>query len=205
METVFAAINSRLQPLAILGNHDPCEMAGALEKLGARVLVNDAAEIRVRDASLWFAGVDDSYDYRCDDLDAALSVVPRDTFNILLAHTPDLYAKAAAAGMKLYLCGHTHAGQVRLPFIGSVIQNSTAPRAYTHGPWKHGGMDGYTSAGIGCSMLPIRFGCPPEIVVIDLRRSVVRPILAARVFQAASVRRGFRPGRLVNAHGCAGL
>jgi predicted MPP superfamily phosphohydrolase len=171
MKQVFRAIRSGHQPLAILGNHDPCEMAPALEQMGARVLLNDAAEIRLRGSSLWFLGVDDSYDYRCDDLDAALSKVPLGAFQILLAHTPDLYAEAAAADVKLYLCGHTHAGQIRLPRIGSLIQNSDAPRGYTHGSWKHGEMDGYTSAGIGCSMLPVRFGCPPEIVVIDLHRA----------------------------------
>jgi predicted MPP superfamily phosphohydrolase len=58
-----------------------------------------------------------------------------------------------------------------LPGIGSVIQNSNAPRSYTHGYWQHRGMQAYTSAGIGCSMLPIRFNCPPEIVLIELRRA----------------------------------
>ncbi len=171
METVLNAVTAKHGVVGLLGNHDPCEIAYALEHSGVQMLINEAAEITNGSASIWFAGVDDSYDYRCDDLDLALSGIPPDAFKILLAHTPDLYHDASNNGVRLYLCGHTHAGQVRLPLIGSVVQNSDAPRAYTYGLWRHREMHGYTSAGVGCSMLPIRFNCPPEIVLIELRRS----------------------------------
>jgi predicted MPP superfamily phosphohydrolase len=138
--------------------------------MGVEMLINGSTQLRKGRDSIWLAGIDDSYDYRCDDLVQALELVPEQAFKILLAHTPDLYEPAYEAGVDLYLCGHTHAGQIRLPWIGSVIQNSDAPRNYTHGYWKHSGMHGYTSAGIGCSALPIRFNCPPEIVLIELRR-----------------------------------
>lgn len=154
-----------------LGNHDPCEMAPALEQMGVEMLINEAFELRRDGNSIWLAGTDDSYDFRCDDLTAALAPIPQHAFRVLMAHAPDLYEEAAQAGVDLYLCGHTHAGQIRLPGIGSVISNSDAPRAYTAGYWRHHRMHGYTSAGIGCSMLPIRFNCPPEIVLIELRRA----------------------------------
>ena len=170
MSEIIAAISAPDGIYATLGNHDPCEMAHALGDMGVHMLINDAVELRRAQQAMWIAGIDDSYDYRCDDLAEALSSVPSHAFEILLAHTPDLYAKAARAGVDLYLCGHTHAGQVRLPYIGSVIQNSEAPRSYTYGSWEHDRMKGYTSAGIGCSMLPIRFNCPPEIVMIELHR-----------------------------------
>jgi len=169
MQQVVSSISASDGTFAILGNHDPAEMAYALDDMGVGMLINDSVELRMGKDSLWIAGVDDSYDYRCDDLPRALQQVPPDAFKLLLAHTPDLYADASAAGIGLYLSGHTHAGQVRLPWIGSVIQNSRAPRAYTHGYWRHRQMQGYTSAGVGCSMLPIRFNCPPEIVLIELR------------------------------------
>ena len=171
MEEVVAGIAAPDGIFAILGNHDPTEMAYALDEMGVNMLINDAFELRKGSDSLWLAGIDDPYDYRCDDLRTALDRTPLEAFKILLAHAPDLYGEAAEAGVDLYLSGHTHAGQVRLPWIGSVVQNSAAPRAYTHGYWRHGGMQGYTSAGVGCSMLPIRFNCPPEIVVIELRTS----------------------------------
>lgn len=171
MRTVVDSIVSKHGIYATLGNHDPSAIAPALVRMGIRMLVNDAASVTQYGASLQLVGVDDSYDYQCHDLQAAMDSVPEDSsFKILLAHTPDLYAQAAEAGIQLYLCGHTHAGQIRLPFIGSVISNSEAPKAYTSGLWKHGPMYGYTSAGVGCSMLPIRFGCPPEITVFTLRR-----------------------------------
>jgi len=154
--------------LGILGNHDPSETAFALEEMGVRVLINDAAEIHRGSASILFIGVDYPYDYKCDDLESALASVPADIFKILLAHAPDLYGQASAKGIQLYLCGHTHAGQVRLPWVGSVIRNSGCPRSYSRGYWKHKGMQGYTSAGVGRSMLPVRFNCPPEIVFIEL-------------------------------------
>jgi hypothetical protein len=168
MRSLVGRISSRCGILGILGNHDPSETAFALEEIGVRVLINDAAEINRGSASISFIGVDDPYDYQCDDLESALASVSADRFKILLAHAPDLYDQASAKGIHLYLCGHTHAGQVRLPWVGSVIRNSACPRSYSHGYWKHKGMQGYTSAGVGCSMLPIRFNCPPEIVLIEL-------------------------------------
>ncbi|MBV9267086.1 MAG: metallophosphoesterase [Acidobacteriaceae bacterium] len=174
MRRVLSNVTAPDGVYAILGNHDPCEMAEGLESMNVEMLINDSVELRRGRSSIWIAGTDDSYDYRFDDLPAAMSQIPPSGFKVLLAHTPDAYRSAYEADVHLYLCGHTHAGQIRLPFIGSVIQNSEAPRAYTHGYWNHHGMHGYTSAGIGASMLPVRFNCPPEIVVIELRRTQTR-------------------------------
>jgi len=169
MRSLVGCISWRCGILGILGNHDPSETAFALEEMGVRVLINDAAEIHRGSASISFIGVDDPYDYKCDDLESALAFVPAYRFKILLAHAPDLYGQASAKGIQLYLCGHMHAGQVRLPWVGSVIRNSGCARSYSHGYWKHKGMQGYTSAGVGRSMLPVRFNCPPEIVFIGWR------------------------------------
>ena len=125
---------------------------------------------------MWIAGVDDPHYYGCDDLPGALSDVPKDAFKVLLAHSPEMYREADAAGIHLYLCGHTHAGQIRLPkpfrdAWAAPFQNADCPREYTHGAWSHGALQGYTSAGVGTSLLPVRYNCPPEIIVIELRRS----------------------------------
>lgn len=154
----------------ILGNHDESVIAFGLEEMGIRMLVNEAVEIRRGRDSIWLAGVDDPFDYECDDLPGAMAGVPADAFKILLAHTPDLYREATDFDVRLYLCGHTHGGQVRLPKIGALRSNAKSPRAYTYGHWTHGDMHGYTSGGIGCSSLPVRLNCPPEIVLITLRR-----------------------------------
>ena len=168
MRSILSRISSRHGMFGILGNHDSSEMAFALEEMGMTMLVNDAAQIRRGNASVWLIGVDDPFKYKCDDLASALSSVPSEAFKILLAHTPELYGESCDRGIHLYLCGHTHAGQIRLPVIGSLRHNANCPRSYAHGHWAHGEMQGYTSAGIGSSTLPVRFNCPPEVVLIEL-------------------------------------
>ena len=170
LRTILSCIQAGHGVVAILGNHDESEIAVELEKLGARVLINDGVTIARGGACLGVLGVDDPHRYNCDDLATALASVPADAFKILLAHSPELWQQASTAGIRLYLCGHTHAGQMRLPGIGALLMNARCPRHYTHGRWQHGGMLGYTSAGAGCSLLPVRYNCPPEITVIELRK-----------------------------------
>ncbi len=169
MRTILSGIAATHGIFGILGNHDSSEIAFALEEMGVRMLINESAEIRRGNASLCLVGVDDPYDYRCDDLDGALESVPSHEFKVLLAHAPELYNEAADSGIALYLCGHTHAGQIRLPGIGSLRHNAKCPKALSYGPWTHKQMQGYTTAGAGCALLPVRFNCPPEVVMIELR------------------------------------
>jgi len=171
MRRVISCISARHGITGVLGNHDAAEIAFRLEELGVRMLVNEAVEIRHRNESVWLAGIDDPFDYRCDDLGAALANVPSKAFKILLAHTPDRFKQAADAGVDLYLCGHTHAGQIRLPLVGSIKHKSKSPREYSFGHWTHQGMQGYTTAGVGCSAVRVRYNCPPEAVLIELSRA----------------------------------
>ncbi|HEX4770231.1 MAG TPA: metallophosphoesterase [Bryobacteraceae bacterium] len=169
MRTVLANIRSRLGTYAILGNHDAAEIAYWLAAQNVNVLVNNAAAIERDGARLWILGTDDPFDYRCDDLPAAMSGVPADEFKILLTHTPGLYRQAADAGIHLYLCGHTHAGQIRLPYIGAIKKNGAFPKQFAQGKWQYRDMLAYTSWGAGCSTVPVRFNCPPEVTLIRLR------------------------------------
>jgi predicted MPP superfamily phosphohydrolase len=171
LETVLSSVRATHGVLAILGNHDEADIAVELARRGVRMLINAAVEVGNSGAGLWVVGVDDAHYYGCDDLANATENIPAGAFKILLAHTPEIFAEAAAAGIDLYLCGHTHAGQVCLPWIGPPLLNAVCPRAYTRGRWQHAGMQAYTSAGLGCSMAPVRYNCPPEIVMIELRKS----------------------------------
>ncbi|MCS6952218.1 MAG: metallophosphoesterase [Bryobacteraceae bacterium] len=166
MAHVVSRIRARRGVFGILGNHDCADMARPLEELGIRLLVNEAVEVA---DGVWLAGVDDPHYYGCDDLKRAILSIPPGAFKILLAHSPEMFAEAAAAGFDLYLCGHTHWGQIRMPWGTAPLVNARCPKAYTAGLWRHGALLGYTSAGVGCSMLPVRFNCPPEIVQIELR------------------------------------
>jgi hypothetical protein len=170
MRRVVDAISARHGIFAILGNHDAAEIAFALEDMGVHMLVNESVRIDQENGAIWMVGIDDPFDYRCDDLPAALADIPAGGFKILLAHAPELYGAAAARGIQLYLSGHTHAGQIRMPLFGAIKHNANCPREYTFGLWRCGKMQGYTSAGVGCSALPIRYNCPPELVLFRLRR-----------------------------------
>jgi predicted MPP superfamily phosphohydrolase len=169
LRTIMSSVRAHHGVVAVLGNHDQSEMAVELEKLGVRMLINEAAEITRRGSRLWIVGVDDPH-FGYDDLHAALDSAPVDGFKVLLAHSPEIFDQAAAAEIRLYLCGHTHAGQIRLPRIGGLLTNADCPRSYAQAKWQHGGMLGYTSAGVGCSFLPVRYNCAPEIPVIELAR-----------------------------------
>jgi uncharacterized protein len=170
LRTILSAIRTEQSVLGILGNHDESEIAIELDNLGVRMLINETTEISRGGESLYVIGVDDPHRYGCDDLEGALEGVPEDGFKVLLAHTPEIFEKAATSGIHLYLCGHTHAGQIRLPIIGDVLQNANCPKAYAQGEWRHDQMLGQTSAGVGCSLVPVRYNCPPEIPVIELVR-----------------------------------
>jgi predicted MPP superfamily phosphohydrolase len=171
LSRVCRAINSRLGTIAVLGNHDLLEDVTTLTALGVTVLVNENCGVEDGGDVLWVAGVDDPHYYRCANLPRALDGIPDDVFTLLLAHTPSIYDEAAAAGIDLYLCGHTHAGQIRLPLIGPVIRHVHCPHEYQGGLWQHNGMWGYTSVGAGSSGVPVRFNCRPEVAVHTLRRN----------------------------------
>ncbi|MBE7558961.1 hypothetical protein HS125_08440 [bacterium] len=178
MERIVGSIRARHGIVGVLGNHDGRETAPELEKLGVRMLVNCAHEIRRGGDSLWALGLDDPHYYGCDDLAGTLSDVPGDAFKVLLVHTPELVQEAAARGVDLYLCGHTHGGQVRVPGMKPRLVNTRLGVELHHGPWRYHGMKGYTSAGVGCSVAPVRFFCPPEITLIELVRMGSAPVMA---------------------------
>ena len=169
MQEILGCVRATHGILGILGNHDFGEQALQLERMGVRMLMNDSVEVRRNGASLWVAGVDDPHYYGCDNLPEALARVPQDAFKILLAHSPELYEEAAGLSVNLYLCGHTHSGQICLPGGIPILVNANCPRRLVRGAWRHRRMQGYTSAGIGPSLLPVRFNCPPEIVLIECR------------------------------------
>jgi predicted MPP superfamily phosphohydrolase len=156
---------------AVLGNHDSLAIGEGLEKAGAEVLLNRAIPRRKNGEEIWFAGVDDPHYYGCHDLELALNEIPSQAFKVLLVHSPVLYREASDEGIHLYLCGHTHGGQIRLPGIGALIKNTPTPRRYIDGIWKHNGMAGLTHRGVGSSILPLRLGCPPEVWIIELRKT----------------------------------
>lgn len=156
--------------VAVLGNHDSLKVVPEIERLGISVLVNEHIKIKRGRTNLLIAGVDDPRYYRTDDIDLSLKGVDSlDSIpSILLAHSPELYVDAARAGFDAYFCGHTHAGQICLIPGKTLIKNFRSPGWTLAGSWFYDGMNGYTSAGVGTSVVNARFNCSPEITIHTL-------------------------------------
>jgi uncharacterized protein len=159
----------------VLGNHDCIEMVPDLEDAGLVMLVNDAHAISHNGEQLWLVGIDDPHYYNVHDLEVACRQVEPSGFKILLAHSSEAHQEAAARGINLYLCGHTHGGQICMAAGIPIFTHCRSSRRLAAGPWRHDEMQGYTSRGVGTSGIPLRFNCPPEITLITLRRQETDP------------------------------
>ena len=154
----------------VLGNHDTIRMVPALEEMGIRMLLNESAVLGHDGERIHLAGIDDAHYYRVDNIEKAALEIPAAEFSILLSHTPEIYRQAAHAGFKLLLSGHTHGGQICLPGAIPITLDSVLPRRMGAGSWKYHDMVGYTSVGVGSSIVPVRLNCPPEITLHRLLR-----------------------------------
>lgn len=167
LERVLPFIHSPVY--GILGNHDSIRMVPGLEALGVRMLLNEAVALERHGQAIYLAGIDDPHFYRADNLEKASDGIPEQALAILLSHSPEMYRHAAYANFALMLSGHTHGGQICLPGRIPLMLNAKAPRRFCHGPWRYHGLQGYTSAGSGASIVDVRLNCPPEITLHRLR------------------------------------
>ncbi len=169
LEKLLGAISSRHGVIAVLGNHDRAELVESLEALGVRVLLNETRSIAVGESWLSICGTDDVNRYYTP---AAAGAFGRAApgFGLALVHSADLAPEAAAAGFRLYLCGHTHGGQICLPGGRVIISRQDCGRRFASDLWRQGAMTGYTSRGVGTASLPLRFNCRGEVALLELRR-----------------------------------
>jgi hypothetical protein len=142
--------------------------------MGVVVLLNDAVCIERNGDRIWVVGIDDPHYYRCHDLGRAFAEVAYGEFSIVVAHSPEAYREAEHRGASLYLCGHTHGGQVCLPGLGPLFTHSRSPRRVNSGLWQEGEMWGYTTSGAGASGLSVRYGTQAEAVVLLLKNDCNR-------------------------------
>lgn len=155
----------------VLGNHDTILMVPDMERMGIRMLLNEHVAIERSGSRIFLAGVDDAHFYRVDNIEKVADNIPHDAFSVLLSHTPEIYRQAAHAGFDLMLAGHTHGGQICLPGGIPITLDSALPWSMGNGPWQYGSLAGYTSAGAGTCIVPVRFNCPPEITLHRLVRA----------------------------------
>jgi uncharacterized protein len=154
----------------VLGNHDTILMVPGLESMGIHMLLNESDPL-VRDGEhIHLSGIDDAHYFRVDNVEKVASTISDGEFSILLSHTPEIYRQAAHAGFDLLLSGHTHGGQICLPGSVPITLDAVLPRRMGSGAWEYHQMAGYTSVGVGSSIVPVRFNCPPEITLHRLER-----------------------------------
>lgn len=161
---------------AVLGNHDnwvnPQEIAVRLDRVGIRVLLNKSAVVRRGSSAMAFVGTDDLRT-GFPNLEKALKGAPKTAFRILLQHNPD-FAEEMHDGhhVDLQLSGHTHGGQIKIPFGPAIVMRSRYGNKYREGLVQGPKHPVYVTRGIGVATpFPIRFFCRPEVTAITLRRA----------------------------------
>lgn len=174
ISSLLGQMKAKIGKYAIYGNHD---RGGGGEKVyepimaegGFTVLVNEVNPLRIGQTKINLIGIDDAL-LGVPLITNTLKTLPKDTFNLLLIHEPDAAEVSKKFPVDLQLSGHSHGGQIRLPFIGTLITPPGA-QTYTHGLYKIAGNERlklYVSTGLGNTRLPFRLMNIPEVVVFTL-------------------------------------
>ncbi len=169
LRDIIACVQAEDGVFATLGNHDTHQIVEHLEDMGVRVLTNESEYLWRGEDKILLSGIDDPHYYYSHHAVEALQT-NREAFKIALVHSPELYQEAADNAYDLYLCGHTHAGQICLPTGIPLITHLKKGHKLYKGWWEIEGMKGYTSAGCGVSGIPVRFNSRSEISLITLRK-----------------------------------
>ncbi|MNP08010.1 putative metallophosphoesterase [compost metagenome] len=162
---------------AVLGNHDyrkqPVGVKKMLQESGFTVLQNSHEILTKHDSKIAVVGLEDML-LGNPDPKKALKGITEDTFSLLLMHEPDYADAAAHYPFDIQLSGHSHGGQIRLPFLGA-LTTPIGSRRYIQGLYdiKDSAMQLYVNRGVGVTQLPIRFLCRPELTVFTLKKSGV--------------------------------
>jgi predicted MPP superfamily phosphohydrolase len=175
----LARIKARYGVYAILGNHDwwhdPEGVRAALRRFNIPELANDAVLLGERGSRFWLAGIDDQLahylgrgNFRgADDLPGTMAKIKTDDPVILMVHEPDIFPDVPGR-VALTLAGHTHGGQIRLPYVPPVWAPSAYGARYAYGHIVESGRHMIVSGGLGTSKVPLRIGVTPEIVRVTL-------------------------------------
>lgn len=170
---ILGRLEAPLGKFAIYGNHDHGGYGSEIYKMlmeqtDFTLLMNHSKEIFLKNSKITIVGLDDVMLGR-PNFEQAFQSVDSSSFTILLAHEPDIAERAAEVGAHLQLSGHSHGGQIQIPFVGPLI---TPPLgsiyyegAHEIGPTK---MFLYVNRGLGTTRLPLRFLAKPEISIFTL-------------------------------------
>jgi hypothetical protein len=169
---LMGRLRARYGVYAVLGNHDHWTDASLITDLfraeGIKMLVNEGLRFEANGGSFWLAGVDDTMVGQ-EDLPLSLAGSSDDEMKLVLAHNPVILRRAARAGVDLVLSGHTHGGQVT--WRSEKSASGRPRRRLLRGLGRQGRTQIYVTRGLGTVVLPIRYGCPPEISLLELRKA----------------------------------
>lgn len=173
--SALADLRAKHGAVGVLGNHDHYRNAASsvregLSRAGVTDLTNRGVTLQRGGETFHIAGTGDYWKEK-QHLDKALAGSRDRGSVLLLQHNPDYAEKIMDERVGLMLSGHTHGGQIVLPFIGAPVLPSSYGQKYASGLCQGPVTKVYVSHGIGCIFPPVRFGCPPEIVLLTLRRS----------------------------------
>jgi len=177
LRDLLGRLSARYGVFGVLGS-PPVDLRSAIpplfSDLPVRLLRNEAIEVTLsRGRRVTLLGLDCHHDIGRDraTLAEVAAAAPGGGPRVLLYHSPELMPDAVALGIDLYLCGHTHGGQVRLPGIGALLTASQLGRRYVMGHYQEGRTHLYVSRGVGFEGLSaprVRLFCPPEVTMVEL-------------------------------------
>jgi predicted MPP superfamily phosphohydrolase len=173
MAELLGDLRARDGVYAVLGNHDYWANADAviatLTMRGVRFITNRSIALRRGDDTISLFGIDELYRGK-PDINAAFALVAPDAVRIGLSHHPDIVDMLGGRRIDLLVCGHTHGGQIRVPFFGSIVVPSRHEARYASGFHRVEDVLLYVSRGIG-AIPPLRILCKPEVATFTLRRA----------------------------------
>lgn len=170
---ILSGLDAPLGVYAVLGNHDwwfdGLRVRKAFESMGISVLEDEDRHVQAGRFDFWLVGLSDWWEKR-PDVASVLARVPEGKPILAFTHNPDLFPEIPGR-VSLTLAGHTHGGQVRFPLLGAPLVPSRYGERYVHGLVVENGRHLFVTSGLGTSMIPARFGVPPEIALIEVRGS----------------------------------
>jgi len=171
-DVLLTGLTARDGVYAVLGNHDYWsngdDVRTAMEGRGVRFIINQNVQLRRNGEHLWLTGIDEVYRGE-PDVAAAFSGIGESEPCIGVSHHPDIIDELDGRRLDLLVCGHTHGGQIRLPFFGPIVIPSRHEGEFAEGFHRVRGVLMYVSRGIG-AVPPLRILCRPEVATFTLRR-----------------------------------
>ncbi|MGL4760366.1 MAG: metallophosphoesterase [Sarcina sp.] len=173
-DKILSNIKAKIGKFAVYGNHDSYPgnrytYAKILDNAGFTLLKNENTQININNKTLNIMGLDDFFQGKYD-ISKTTSDINENDFNLLMLHEPDLATKFLDLPIDLALAGHSHGGQIYIPLYGTIVNTGLA-ESYDRGLYKlrkDGTFPLYVNSGIGCTSLPIRFCCVPNISIITI-------------------------------------